>query len=446
MEPLENLDPANLALPDDRIDCLICEKKFTNDQGLRLHISRIHLGMRGNEGEGGEDEEEEEDKEDAESVEDDDQSKDGEDGVKEEKVEVKEGQQTPAVGEEEDNNQADATEEDPLKIDEVKADDSVVKDELPEPKNETAVEEKKRKERESGHEKLEKAKVSDEDRKLIEKMFYRMRRHGCQYCPVRFNSRIKLNMHEAVHRKSTRPMNNKSSPREAEIVGYIPTSRSLANMPFRVGGEGEKAVVCQLCPMSYNDKKGLYQHMFRKHPKTPMGTPIANPFVMSGLNKAPQGYGDDAEEQPVGRRKSAMAPIKLANGLIQCPLCPRTYSSQGGYWIHKKNHHSETSSPANRVTDAKKKFWCDVCGKYYSSYTSLYIHRKNLHPSEPRRSGTSTPPVGGGGGKGGRPMVVNLGDGMHTCLMCKSPFTSLQKLAQHIESVHQAGTGNVNLR
>merc|ERR1719341_533664 len=90
-------------------------------------------------------EEEEEDKEDAESVEDDDQSKDGEDGVKEEKVEVKEGQQTPAVGEEEDNNQADATEEDPLKIDEVKADDSVVKDELPEPKNETAVEEKKEK-------------------------------------------------------------------------------------------------------------------------------------------------------------------------------------------------------------------------------------------------------------------------------------------------------------
>ena len=437
MEPPENLDPANLALPDDRIDCLICDKKFTNDQGLRLHISRIHLGMRGNEGEGGEDEEEEEDKEDVESVEDDDQSKDGEDGVKEEKPELKE----------EGDVQADMAEEDPLKIDEVKEDDSLVKDELMEPKTETAVEEKKRKERESGHEKLEKAKVSDEDRKLIEKMFYRMRRHGCQYCPVRFNSRIKLNMHEnaCMHRKSKRPM-NKSSPSEAEIVGYIPTSRSLANMPFRVGGEGEKPVVCQLCPMSYNDKKGLYQHMFRKHPKTPMGTPIANPFVMSGLNKAPKGYGGDAEDQPTGRRKSSMAPIKLANGLIQCPLCPRTYSSQGGYWIHKKNHHSETSSPANSVSDAKKKFWCDVCGKYYSSYTSLYIHRKNLHPSEPRRSGTSTPPVGSGGGKGGRPMVVNLGDGMHTCLMCQSPFTSLQKLAQHIESVHQAGTGNVNLR
>ena len=41
-----------------RIECLICEKKFTGFMGLRLHISRLHLGLKEGEEEADEDDEE----------------------------------------------------------------------------------------------------------------------------------------------------------------------------------------------------------------------------------------------------------------------------------------------------------------------------------------------------------------------------------------------------
>jgi len=63
VEPPENSDPANLALPDERISCLICSKKFGNKQNLKSHI-KTHLGTargiasKNNQGSGSKDEEE----------------------------------------------------------------------------------------------------------------------------------------------------------------------------------------------------------------------------------------------------------------------------------------------------------------------------------------------------------------------------------------------------
>ena len=341
--------------------------------------------------------------------------------------------------------------------------------------------------------------ISEEDRRKIEKMYYRMRRYTCQYCPIRFNDKMKLAMHEGVHLQSKKPVMcpycdktysrrdklrehiDRSheglpmpdpSPKKPEMFGHpYADSASPAASPRRPKYSAEefeeadgqykcpecptmwsdipeaqkhvekvhtsRPARCKICFMSYNDKRGLYQHMSRKHPKNPERSQIANPFVMSNLNQTPGAYsspdGDDAEPTP------NLQPIKMADGTIRCPLCPKTYTSLGGFYIHKKNHHSRSAS---HTPDNKKKFWCEVCGKYYSSYTSLYIHRKNLHPMEsPKPSSTNGPilmtrhqPIAP------KPsaLVVNVGSGStHACLKCDGKFSSLKLLALHIEDFHQ---------
>jgi len=396
IEPPENRDPANLARPDDRIDCLICDKKFTSVLGLKLHINRLHLGLQA----------------DNEEEEDEDEDEDGE-------------------------------------------------NKTPKPKTDSE-------------------DLCEEDRRLIERMYYRMRKYACKFCPARFNDKMKFAMHEAVHAQSKKPVMcpycEKSYsrrdklrehigrshlgmpmpepiPRRNEIVGLISRDMespepirtkytiddyvmvegrfkcpecstlflSFSGVELHVREEHtEKGFKCQICLMAYIDKKGLYQHMFRKHPKQPMGMPIENPFVMSSLNKAPTYSSPETPE-----KDSNIQPIRLADGTLKCPLCPKTYSSQGGFWIHKKNHHGPgavTSAGPNSqpFSDLKKKFWCEVCGKYYSSYTSLYIHRKNLHPMESPRPGATFPRVITDNvpmviPPKSTPLVVNVGGGsMHT--------------------------------
>ena len=41
---------------------------------------------------------------------------------------------------------------------------------------------------------------------MIEKMFYIMRKYGCAFCPVRFNNKAKLQMHESIYAKAKKPV------------------------------------------------------------------------------------------------------------------------------------------------------------------------------------------------------------------------------------------------
>ena len=54
--------------------------------------------------------------------------------------------------------------------------------------------------------KLEVKQVSQEDVRLIEKMFYVMRHYDCQYCPARFNNKAKLATHESRRTKDKKPV------------------------------------------------------------------------------------------------------------------------------------------------------------------------------------------------------------------------------------------------
>ena len=243
-----------------------------------------------------------------------------------------------------------------------------------------------------------------------------------------------------------------------------------------------KNVRCEYCPAKYNDRKGLYQHMFRKHPNQPMPKDpvIANPFVMSSLSHPPADPTEDPLALPENPGSAVAAsngldelqPLKLPDGSIRCPLCPKTYTSAGGFWIHKRNRHpqwfnatskSAVRSPAPMVAEqpqpSGQKFWCELCGKVYASYASLYHHRKTIHPHTLKKgsSGGSSPALMQAALQDYRnlarlapkpsPMVVNVGGGgvSHTCLKCGQPFHSLKDLATHIEQKHQMGGPNSEL-
>eukprot|EP00088_Acartia_fossae_P043643 TRINITY_DN4601_c0_g1_i11.p1 TRINITY_DN4601_c0_g1~~TRINITY_DN4601_c0_g1_i11.p1 ORF type:complete len:589 (-),score=212.45 TRINITY_DN4601_c0_g1_i11:493-2055(-) len=143
---------------------------------------------------------------------------------------------------------------------------------------------------------------------------------------------------------------------------------------------------------------------------------------MSSLSQA---GGSPAGPSTPGRSTANMSlkelrelqPIKLPGGGIKCPLCPKTYTSTGGFWIHKRNNHPEwfnltarraaqapvgpTATEPKAIAD--KTHRCDLCGKFYSSYASLYHHKKSLHPESVklRKSG------GGALGHAGNPASLN---------------------------------------
>ena len=332
VEPPENLDPANLALPDDRIQCLCCQKKFTNVLGLKGHIQRVHLGM---------------------------QEVEVEDVAKEQDEE--EGKDTNGTTEVKDEQDEEGKEA---------------------PKKEV---------------KLEPKPVSQEDARLIEKMYYMMRRYGCQYCPARFNNKGKLAMHESIHAKDKKPvvcphceksysrrdklrkhierihpgkdmpestgLTPPEKPKKEErvspvrdVVAYPQVSakleqedinemEALAMDPvaarvkvIEVEGETkfacpectntfefhkqcvrhikmfhgeERTVQCAYCPLTYTDKKGLYQHMHRKHPKDEHGR-----RTNVGRVSTPDHSGDSEDSQGL--------PNPIQNvPTYNCPYCPK---------------------------------------------------------------------------------------------------------------------------
>jgi hypothetical protein len=199
--------------------------------------------------------------------------------------------------------------------------------------------------------------------------------------------------------------------------------------------------------------------MFRKHPRNPLNAQMVNPFVMSELSHP----GSSKGLNPVDQALEDLQPIKLPDGSIQCPLCPKSYTSAGGFWIHKRNRHPQwfnmTSKSAGKaptqIEQRQDRHWCKLCGRSYASYASLYHHRKQMHPEtvKARWSKSSNPnspsaisaalmELGNLAHLAPKPspMVVNVGGGMsHTCLKCQAPFPSLRDLATHIELKHQVG-------
>lgn len=298
--------------------------------------------------------------------------------------------------------------------------------------------------------------VTPEEARLIEKMYYLMRRYGCAFCPVRFNNKAKLQMHESVHAKSKKP------------------------------------VICPYCEKSYSKRDKLKNHIERIHPGKPMPDPS------SPVKKSPP----PGVKIPASGQTSHAAGMSLATVVVkgkskfQCPHCRTLFTYRKGCIRHIKQFHvdgddvskvpkksaakkvdlvnvsdddeddeegendveeinddvEESVTPAtvsvSKVIPAKvKDYPCPVCKKMYASYMSLYMHKKTKHPGIAAKGGSNPPTTNGD------VQVLQLGVGgltptgrrekVHQCATCQKKYADLKGLAAHIEKIHSVPDLNV---
>ena len=78
----------------------------------------------------------------------------------------------------------------------------------------------------------------------------------------------------------------------------------------------ERTVQCAYCPLTYTDKKGLYQHMHRKHPKDEHGR-----RTNVGRVSTPDHSGDSEDSQGIPTPTIQNAPT------YNCPYCLKVFLS-----------------------------------------------------------------------------------------------------------------------
>jgi len=318
VEPQENLDPKNLAMPDDRISCLICHKKFTTTLGLKGHIQKIHMGLAKVESNNlnEEDKPEEEDEDDVSDEEDKKEStlakpKDKSDTT----VDVKPEGEDPLIL----NSGNPETEN--VSIEEA----SAVKSETKDVKS-------------SDESKPVEKSVCAEDARLIEKMYYMMRKYGCSLCSVRFNTKDKLTMHEIIHANDKKP------------------------------------VMCPYCDKSYSRRDKLRKHVEKIHPGLAMPDPVSPPPKKAGLPKIvkPPKQKLPKEKLPKetpGEKVNVITVTINGQTKFKCPECDTMFSYQKGCVRHMKMFHN----------GEKGDFSCPLCPLSYKDNKGLYQHMHRKH-------------------------------------------------------------------
>ena len=158
--------------------------------------------------------------------------------------------------------------------------------------------------------------VTPEEARLIEKMYYLMRRYGCAFCPVRFNNKAKLQMHESVHAKSKKP------------------------------------VICPYCEKSYSKRDKLKNHIERIHPGKPMPDP-SSPVKKSPLPGAK--ITSSGQNPPAAGMALATVVVK-GKSKFQCPHCRTLFTYRKGCIRHIKQFHvdGDNVSKVSKKPTAKK--------------------------------------------------------------------------------------------
>ena len=288
--------------------------------------------------------------------------------------------------------------------------------------------------------------VTPEEARLIEKMYYMMRKYGCAFCPVRFNDKSKLQMHESVHAKSKKP------------------------------------VICPYCEKSYSKRDKLKNHIERVHPGHPMPKPSPQKSPEKSPVATPVKKGKKVvKKSPSPRLQYPEIKMVKVDGQdkFQCPYCDQLFTYRKGCIRHMKQFHANemnNSTPVKveeevdiaeededdndedndveevydeeqpkvaPVPSNKKDYPCPVCNKIYASYMSLYMHKKTKHPGIPAKGGSNpvTPMK-----QDGSVQVLQLGVGgltpngrrekIHQCATCQKKYADLKGLATHIEKMH----------
>jgi len=366
VEPQENLDPKNLALPDDRISCLICHKKYTTVLGLKCHIQRVHLGLSPEEAK-------KLNEEDNEDVKDDDDESDEEDNNQELKQEIKEeiepeekdslildthnhegmvhGGVDANGTTSSDNGKANAMmsgivdiKETDIGIDDAdrnKSNETSPNEEVVEGSAKELTESNTEAKDVKGAEESKPKLVSPENARLIEKMYYLMRRYGCAYCTVRFNNKAKLAMHESIHAKDKKP------------------------------------VICPHCEKSYSRRDKLRKHVEKIHPGLPMPDPAPPAIKKVKVEGSPKVKvkappKENILKQNLAEKVNVITLIINGQTKFKCPECGTMFSYQKGCVRHVRMFHGGEDSD----------FSCPLCPLKYKDNKGLYQHMHRKHKGE----------------------------------------------------------------
>ena len=308
--------------------------------------------------------------------------------------------------------------------------------------------------------------VTEVEAKQIERMYYMMRKYGCVFCPVRFNNKAKLQMHEKIHQKAKKP------------------------------------VICPYCEKSYSKRDKLKKHIERVHPGKEMPAPTS-PHKKTGTSPSPVKSKSPAKVDKSSVVKSSPTgrvdiPSITLNGHTKwkCPECGSLFSYQKGAMRHYKDFHlgekkkrqekknSKAQAKPEPIEDVNedvsegdvnaeegeggeaeevedenededeeeekeeikeivekpktKSYNCPACDKVYTNANSLWAHKKAKHPnfgkipsSTKAKKETSTPPTSkqsaASGSKGGKEYV---------CPICEKNYASYMSLYMHKKTKH----------
>merc|ERR1719318_2450624 len=321
VEPQENLDPKNLALPDDRISCLICHKKFTTVIGLKGHIQKIHVGMFKVDTSNGNEEDKQEEEEEDDVSDEEDKPEVTEEVKSEEKSDIIDEAKPETV--------------DPLEVNNGTTETSGSVEESSELKSET------KDVKSTDESKPNVQSVSSEDARLIEKMYYMMRKYGCSHCSVRFNTKDRLAMHEIIHANDKKP------------------------------------VICPHCEKSYSRRDKLRKHVEKIHPGLPMPDPISPNTAKKEKAALSKLKGDKPKDpkQPkmtLGEKVNVITVTINGQTKYKCPECDTMFSYQKGCVRHIRMFHN----------GEKGDFSCPLCPLSYKDNKGLYQHMHRKHKDQ----------------------------------------------------------------
>jgi len=468
VEPLENSDPANLALPDDRISCLICLKKFNNKNNLRGHITRIHLGIANKN---------ENDKGGSGDDEDDDDKEDKEDGVS-----LDQDPLADPLGEAAPMESTDA-DEDPLPTEEnpnpftcavthcssafpakaflllhiktqhpgVDTSEITLNTKLKHLQNGNSASNSVKSDTDS----LPQNQATEEEMVLIEKMFNSMRKYGCSHCEERFTNIAKMKKHEKQHAWKPCPYCEKLYSRRDKLVNHCKSTHP--DKPIPAPAVRSKGVNSPEKPAKKKSKKAKILPEESNDPD--------NVMVNVKFEKA---AGSDRIKCPMCNltfafMKGAQRHLKQNHGPereFKCKECPLSYHDYKGLYqhtsrIHKRKSQDDPNGQSNSdsvesdsagslmvdengldVEPAPGKFKCQGCPKAFSNSGQLYLHKKTQHPHLIRQYANS-PLADGTSETESVPVEKNPNKNKEfPCKYCPKIYSSYMSLYMHRKTKH----------
>ena len=271
-------------------------------------------------------------------------------------------------------------------------------------------------------ERLERHKTTHTDEKPFQ----------CSICSKNCATKETLRDHVMTHTGEKRffcAVCGKGFIKKADLNKHQPVHLDIKERPFK----------CSKCPMGYNDKRLLKQHLMRHKDEKPHQCDVCGEafFRADGLRKHRMKHtGEKPHHCSVCQKSFRFKNVLLrhiqthtSEKPFQCDICGLKLKCKNSVKIHKRTHNNIKQFKCTLCTDAfrtkeglathimkhrgKKTFKCNICGK---GFFTNYLFKRHLI----RHKDASTPDAS-------KPYV---------CKRCRDYFATDEELKKHFISEH----------